>query len=54
MIGQQKFQGGGVSKAHFFEEKYDDTVEFLEGWGTQAKSLLWEGYGYSLEQLNGL
>ena len=45
--------GGGVSKAQFFEWKYDTKMEFPEyggGRGVQLKNLLWEGYGYFLEQ----
>ena len=30
-------KGQGVSKAQFFERKYDTKMEFLEGWGVQFK-----------------
>ena len=42
----------GVSKALFFEGKYDTKMEFPEGWGGgfKLKNLPWEGYGYFLEQ----
>ena len=45
-------KGEGVSKAQFFEWKYDTKMEFPEygGGGVQLKNLLWEGYGYFLEQ----
>ena len=46
----------GVSKARFFEGKYDTKMEFLEGWGgggvQTKKNLPWEGYEYFLEQPN--
>ena len=42
----------GVSKAQFFKGKYVTKMEFQEGWGREfkLKNLLWEGYGYFLEQ----
>ena len=43
-------RGRGVSKALFFEGKYDTKMEFPEGWGFKLKNLPWEGYGYFLEQ----
>ena len=30
-------RGRGVSKAQFFERKYDTKMEVLEGWGFQTK-----------------
>ena len=30
-------RGWGVSKAQFFEQKYDTKMEFPEGWGVQFK-----------------
>ena len=30
-------RGGGISKAQFFEQKYDTKMEFPEGWGVQLK-----------------
>ena len=45
-------KGGGVSKALFFEGKYDSKTEFPEGWGggVKLKDFLQEGYGYFLKQ----
>ena len=44
-------RGKGVSKAQFFERKYDTKMEFPEGWvGFKLKIPPWEGYGYFLEQ----
>ena len=49
-------RGRGVSKALFFEGKYDTKMEFPERWegegGFNLKNLPWEGYGYFLEQHN--
>ena len=46
-------RGREVSKAHFFEQKYDTKMEFPEGWGEfNLKNLSWKGYGYFLEQRN--
>ena len=47
-------RGRGVSKALFFEGKYDSKMEFPEGWrgGVKLKNLPWEGYGYFIEQHN--
>ena len=42
-------RGRGVSKAQFFERKYDTKMEFPEGGGFNLKNLPWEGYGYFLE-----
>ena len=40
-------------KVSIFKRKHDTKMEFLEGWGVfNFKSLLWEGYGYFLEQHN--
>ena len=45
-------RGRGVSKAQFFERKYDSKMEFPEGWGGgfKLKNLPWVGYGYFLQQ----
>ena len=47
-------RGRGVSKAQFFVQKYDTKMEFPEGWWWgvwfKLRNLLWEGYGYFLEQ----
>ena len=45
-------RGRGVSKAQVFERKYETKMEFPEGLGGgfKLKNLLWEGYGYFLEQ----
>ena len=48
-------RGRGVSKALFFEGKYDTKMEFPRGeggGGFKLKNLPWEGYGYFLEQHN--
>ena len=43
-------RGRGVSKAQFFEWKYDTKMEFPEGFGVgggfNLKNLPWEAYGY--------
>ena len=37
--------GNRVSKAQFLKGKYDTKLEFLEGWGVQAKKPSMRGYG---------
>ena len=61
-------RGREVSKAQFFEQKYDNKMEFPEGWGGgfKLKNLPWEGYivwifsgtthckGHGFESFSGL
>ena len=54
MEGHWKFLGGGgVLKAKFFEEMYENKLEFPGGrGGAKQKNLLWGEYGYYLELHN--
>ena len=47
-------RGREVSKAQFFEKKYDTKMEFPAGGGFNLKNVPWAGYGHFLEQHNAM
>ena len=55
MEGHWKFLGGGgVLKAKFLEEMYENKLGFARGGGCKTKNLPWGEYGYFLELHNNL